>query len=103
MLTAARADGVELGGSGYRSRDDQVRLRRQNCGSSDYAIYEAPSTDCSPNTARPGYSNHEGGMAIDFSNCSTGSSCNSWLTANAGRYGFKNYPPEPWHWSTTGS
>lgn len=102
MLTAARADGVELGGSGYRSRDDQVRLRRQNCGSSDYAIYEAPSTDCSPNTARPGYSNHEGGMAIDFSNCSTGSSCNSWLTANAGRYGFKNYPPEPWHWSIDG-
>ena len=21
-----------------------------------------------------------------------------WLTANAGRFGFHNYPFEPWHW-----
>ena len=25
-----------------------------------------------------------------------------WLVANAGRFGFVNYPFEPWHWEWTG-
>jgi LAS superfamily LD-carboxypeptidase LdcB len=25
-----------------------------------------------------------------------------WLAANAGRFGFVNYPFEPWHWEWTG-
>jgi LAS superfamily LD-carboxypeptidase LdcB len=25
-----------------------------------------------------------------------------WLLANAGRFGFLNYPFEPWHWEWTG-
>jgi LAS superfamily LD-carboxypeptidase LdcB len=25
-----------------------------------------------------------------------------WLVENAGRYGFVNYPFEPWHWEWTG-
>jgi LAS superfamily LD-carboxypeptidase LdcB len=25
-----------------------------------------------------------------------------WLLANAGRFGFVNYPFEPWHWEWTG-
>jgi LAS superfamily LD-carboxypeptidase LdcB len=25
-----------------------------------------------------------------------------WMVANAGRFGFVNYPFEPWHWEWTG-
>ena len=57
---------------------------------------------CSPPTARPGQSMHEVGLAIDFSNCGSGSTCFRWLRANAGGYGFINLPSEPWHWSVNG-
>ena len=66
MLDAAAADGNNLCGGGYRDPSAQIALRRANCGSSDYAIYEAPSSACSPPTAPPGTSNHEQGTAIDF-------------------------------------
>ena len=26
-----------------------------------------------------------------------------WLAANAGSFGFRNLPSEPWHWSTNGN
>ena len=103
MLNAARADGVVLTGSGYRDPAEQIALRRQNCGTSNYAIYQAPSSSCSPPTAVPGTSNHEQGLAIDFRNCSHGSACFSWLSANASRFGMFNLPSESWHWSTTGN
>ena len=50
---------------------------------------------------------HEQGKAIDFTyNGRTIGSRSSpafrWLRDNAGRYGFKNLPSEPWHWSTNG-
>ena len=82
-------------------------MRRNNCGSSHYAIYEAPASSCSPPTARPGSSMHERGLAIDFtqggSTLSRGSSGFAWLKANAGSFGFRNLPSEPWHWSTNGN
>lgn len=109
MFAAARKDGITLGGSGYRSYASQVALRRQNCGTSDDAIYKWPSTACSPPTAIPGTSQHNKGHAMDLT-CNGGGSISShsspcwvWLEENAGRYGLKNYPPEPWHWSTTGT
>jgi probable HAF family extracellular repeat protein len=107
MLAAAEADGITFTGGGYRSPERQVELRRQNCGSSYYAVYEAPSSQCSPPTARPGRSLHERGLAIDFS-CrghlieSHDDPCFAWLDANAGLYGFINLPSEAWHWSITG-
>jgi LAS superfamily LD-carboxypeptidase LdcB len=104
MLDAAAADGVLLCGWGYRSSDEQIALRRQNCGTSDYAIYEMPASSCSPPTARPGTSEHEKGLAIDFENCSSQSTeCFQWLDGHAATYGMYNYPIEPWHWSTTGT
>jgi LAS superfamily LD-carboxypeptidase LdcB len=108
MLNAAAADGVSLSGSGYRDSSEQVALRAQNCGGSDYAIYEMSSSECSPPTARPGRSMHEQGLAIDFSANgsliqSRGSSGYQWLAAHGADYGFYNLPSEPWHWSTTGS
>ncbi len=107
LLNAASADGVELGGSGYRDSSAQVALRSQNCGSSNYAIYQMSPSQCSPPTARPGTSMHEQGLAIDFTGggsvLSRGSAGFGWLSGNAARFGFFNLPSEPWHWSTTGS
>jgi hypothetical protein len=107
LLDAADADGISLSGGGYRDPQAQVAVRRANCGTSDYAIYDMPPSQCSPQTARPGTSMHEQGLAIDFSaNGSLITSRSSpgfrWLAANAGRFGLRNLPEEPWHWSTNG-
>lgn len=108
LLTAADAAGIALDGSGYRNIDEQIQLRIQHCGSSDYAIWEMPSSDCSPPVARPGRSMHEQGLAVDFIVGgdlirSRSSAAYRWLAANAERSGFYNLPSEPWHWSTTGA
>lgn len=107
LLTAAAADGFNLGGGGYRSSGGQVATRRANCGGSDYDLYEKPASHCSPPTARPGQSMHERGLAVDFTwNGGLVSSRNAafqWLRANAGRFGLANLPSEPWHWSTNGN
>lgn len=104
LLNAARADGLALSGGGYRDPSSQIALRKQHCGTSYYAIYQMSPSACRPPTARPGQSQHEVGLAIDFSNCSYRSTaCYQWLAGNAARFGFYNLPSEPWHWSTTGS
>ncbi len=102
MIRAAAADGVYLSGGGYRDSAQQIALRQAHCGSSYYAIYQMPSSSCSPPTAIPGTSMHEQGLAIDFDNCSYGTSVYNWLSANAATYGLYNLPSESWHWSTTG-
>ena len=108
LLDAASAAGFDLGGSGYRDASGQIALRRQNCGTSDYAIYQMNPDSCSPPTAIPGRSNHERGLAVDFTNNgqiirSRSDAAFRWLAANAGSYGFSNLPSEPWHWSTDGT
>jgi LAS superfamily LD-carboxypeptidase LdcB len=108
MLLTAWRDGVNLCGGGYRDRDQQVRLRIQHCGSSEYAIYEMPSGSCSPPTAIPGTSMHERGLAIDFqcagqSMSGRSSPCFAWMAAHAAAFGLFNLPSEPWHWSVDGS
>jgi peptidoglycan hydrolase CwlO-like protein len=107
LLAAASAAGINFGGGGYRDPSGQIAVRRNNCGSSNYAIYEMPASQCSPPTARPGTSMHERGLAIDFtqggSTLTRGSSGFAWLRANASSYGFFNLPSEPWHWSTNGN
>ncbi len=107
LLTAAAADGINLAGGGYRSAEGQLRVRRNNCGTSNYAIYEMPASSCRPPTARPGSSMHERGLAIDFTYNGRGIGSRSnpayqWLAANASRFGLFNLPSEPWHWSTNG-
>jgi LAS superfamily LD-carboxypeptidase LdcB len=107
LLDAASADGIDMCGGGYRDPADQVAVRRANCGTSSYAIYEAPASSCSPPTAIPGTSQHEQGLAVDFtiggSTIGRGSAAFNWLKANAAGFGFYNLPAEPWHWSTTGN
>jgi hypothetical protein len=108
LLAAAERDGIVLSGGGYRDSSQQVALRRAHCGSSDYDIYQKPSSQCSPPTAPPGTSMHEKGLAIDFTYggrviSSRSSPAYRWLAANASSYGFYNLPSEPWHWSTNGN
>lgn len=106
MLAAATAAGLKLSGSGWRDYNTQVSLRKAHCGTSDYAIYEMPSSQCHPPTAIPGRSNHERGLAVDFTcsgrQVSKGDPCFNWLVANAGQYHFINLPSEAWHWSLDG-
>ena len=107
MVDLAASQGIDLGGGGYRSFESQIEIRKNNCGTSYYAIWQMPSRQCRPPTARPGASMHEKGMAMDFT-CdgalirSRSSKCFQWLAANAANFGFKNLPSEPWHWSVNG-
>jgi LAS superfamily LD-carboxypeptidase LdcB len=108
LLNDAAADGVMLCGGGYRDPQEQIELRRAHCGTSNYAIYEMPASQCSPPTAIPGTSMHEQGLAIDFTcngggTVSSGDECWDWLQTNAVGYGLYNLPSEPWHWSTNGN
>lgn len=108
MLSAADADGIRLSGGGYRSSARQIELRKKHCGTSYYAVYQMSPSRCRPPTARPGQSNHERGLAIDFTYNgrvinSRSSPAFQWLKANAASYGFYNLPSEPWHWSVNGN
>ena len=108
MVLAARADGIELRGKGFRSTSRQIELRKQNCGPTEFDIYEKSSSACSPPTAKPNRSLHESGLAIDFrhgeeSITSRSQPAYRWLAANAAAYGFFNLPSEPWHWSVSAS
>jgi hypothetical protein len=108
LVQDARRSGYQLTGTGYRTPDQQIDLRRQHCGTSHYAIYEMPSSQCSPPTARPGTSLHEQGLAVDFTCDGTliqnrHTACFTWLAANAPTLGLHNLPSEPWHWSADGS
>ena len=106
LLAAADADGVPLRGSGYRSRDRQIELRQKHCGPTHYDIWERPSNQCRPPTATPGRSMHERGLALDFTQhgraLTRESSGFRWLMQNAARFGLRNLPSEPWHWSVNG-
>jgi hypothetical protein len=107
LVDDAAADGVPICGNGYRDPQDQINLRRQHCGSSYYAIYQAPSSSCSPPTAKPGSSLHEQGLAIDFTcggggTVGYGDECYYWLQSNSEEYGLYNLPSEPWHYSVNG-
>lgn len=109
LLAAAKASGLVLTGSGYRNIYDQITIRKQYCGTTDYDIWDRPSWECSPPVARPGRSNHEKGVAVDFTGPdgdlvrTHDSPTYQWLAANAARFGFFNLPSEPWHWSINGS
>ncbi len=106
LLIAAREDGIFFGGWGWRTREEQIDLRRSHCGTSGHAIFDAPSSSCTPPTAIPGESEHELGLAVDFtengSTLTRGSAGFAWLSEHAADYGLINLPSEAWHWSTTG-
>ena len=103
MLAEAAKKGFVLSGSGSRTYEQQKALRIKNNCKPD--ILTSPSKSCTPETARPGFSKHESGKAVDF-NCAgekmKGSVCFNWLVTNAKSFGFYNLSGEPWHWSDNG-
>ena len=106
ILDGTSAAGIELGGGGYRSYQEQIRLRGVN-GCPD--TFQSPASTCRTPTAIPGNSNHEWGLAIDFKQngeptyLRRGSTGFSWLRDNEANHGLINLPSEPWHWSVDGS
>ena len=107
LVAALEAEGFDMGGWGYRNHQEQIDLRRSHCGSSEWEIWQKPSHQCRPPTARPGRSNHEKGLAIDFTESgrlitSRSSAVFQALQRLAPQFGLKNLPSEPWHWSVDG-
>lgn len=102
MVEAAERDGVTLEAtSSWRREQDQIALRRKNCGRSRQQIYELAPEQCRPTTARPGTSMHEYGLAIDIANGTKGSPEHRWLIEHGGEFGFlATEPTEPWHFAT---
>ncbi|MDP3276302.1 MAG: M15 family metallopeptidase [Deltaproteobacteria bacterium] len=91
MQSAARSAGVSISiVSGFRTMAEQQELyRRYLAGTGNLA-------------ARPGYSNHQSGLALDLNTSSGG--VYAWLTSNGGRYGFiRTVPSEIWHWEFRGA
>ncbi|MYB40359.1 hypothetical protein F4X86_03805 [Candidatus Saccharibacteria bacterium] len=93
-----------IGGWGWRPNARQIELREANCGKTEYDIWEKPASECNPPTARPGYSEHQDGLAIDFyclDKLLSKTNCDNfydWLDCNAAQYGLINLPSEAWHW-----
>ncbi len=90
MIAAARSAGINLSNtSGFRDNEKQQQLyNRYKQGKGNLA-------------ARPGHSNHQGGISMDIGGVGGyGTRAYKWLAANAGRYGFVNdVKGEHWHWT----
>lgn len=70
-------------------KSGQIELFVEHGGNTTYA-------------ARPGYSNHQEGKAIDIAGIAKQNDTSAlfkWLQKNAGKYDFENYKPECWHWN----
>jgi hypothetical protein len=94
MQEAAARAGVNIRiVSGFRTNAEQQRL---------YNCY----TQCNCNNcnlaARPGYSNHQSGHALDLNTSESG--VLNWLNNNGRRFGFsRTVPSEQWHWEWWGN
>jgi D-alanyl-D-alanine carboxypeptidase len=118
MFDAAQAAGLLIGlTSSYRSYTDQVATYNN-------WVRVNGSTDAADTvSARPGYSEHQTGFAVDLDatingkecslDCFTGSEEYQWMLNNAAAYGFieryppgmtsvTGYSPEAWHWRYVG-
>lgn len=90
MRAAARAAGVDLiVNESFRTMEQQQSF---------WSKFQAGGSLA----AKPGYSNHQGGIALDIDlNDDAGKPrpAASWLPANASRFGFRRtVKSEPWHW-----
>jgi hypothetical protein len=91
LQTAADKAGITLSvNSGFRSMAEQQHL---------YSCYQNKSCNNGNLAARPGYSNHQNGRAVDLATSNW-----TWLANNAGRFGFKRtVPSERWHYEFSGA
>lgn len=88
MKAAADEAGVTLTlNSGFRTNDEQRYF---------YHCYQTKECNDGNLAAKPGYSNHQNGRALDVST-------SKWLKENAGSFGFRRtVPSEPWHYEYDG-
>jgi hypothetical protein len=113
MVAAARTEAPEIAVdpdllkifSGYRRPDyDAARCAvENNCNGRERAVCSAHRTGLAMDL----YLGHAPGYAADSSAdpnrlFMTEGAAYRWLVANADRFGFVNYPFEPWHWEWTG-
>lgn len=117
MFAAAKADGVNLQlSSGYRSYNYQV-------GTYNSYVKQGGQTYADTISARPGFSEHQTGLAVDIEpvsrqceivDCFANLPEGKWLAANAYKYGFlmrypadklniTGYDYEPWHFRYIGT
>jgi LAS superfamily LD-carboxypeptidase LdcB len=107
LLDAANASQPLKIDNSYRTCQQQVQLRRQNCETiKEDEIFTKNPKSCKITTEIPGQSLHSEGLAVDFA-CDGSikfeeSSCYTWMKNNASKYGFHEHREEPWHWSLTG-
>lgn len=94
-ITAAKEGVILRANSGFRSMEKQEHL---------YSGYSQglPGFNLA---AKPGYSNHQSGEAVDIADCATPDTrTHRWLSANARRWRWVNTgmtftaQKEPWHW-----
>ncbi len=93
MAQAAAKAGVTLKiVSGFRTMAQQQYL---------YSCYVNCNCNGCNLAAKPGYSNHQSGHALDLNTSSPG--VLNWLNANGAKYGFsRTVPSESWHWEWWG-
>ena len=93
MAKAADAAGVTIAiVSGFRTMASQTYL---------YNCYKNCNCNNCNLAARPGYSNHQSGHAVDLNTSAPG--VLTWLNKNGATYGFKRtVPSEAWHWEWWG-
>jgi len=114
MVAAAKTAGYSLTAeSGYRSYGTQVSVYSNEVKNFGQTIADTES-------ARPGYSEHQTGWAIDIAtagcieDCFGGTAAGKWALENAAKYGFtQRYPEsksaitgyrhEPWHYRYVGT
>ncbi|KAJ3096340.1 hypothetical protein HDU97_006013 [Phlyctochytrium planicorne] len=89
MKEKAKADGVNLKlNSGFRTMAEQEHL---------YKCYQTKKCNHGNLAAKPGFSNHQNGIALDISVSQT--KTYNWLVAHAKANGFiRTVPSEKWHW-----
>jgi len=109
LIAGARAEGLVISPlSGYRSYNTQVSVYNNEVATNGQAVADTQS-------ARPGTSEHQTGLAIDvggggcgIEDCFGNTAQGKWVAANAYKYGFiiryvpgkqdiTGYRPEPWH------
>ena len=93
MRAAAAQDGIALVLNGaWRSNTKQTQLYTKFLAAKERGEDPAP-------VARPRWSNHQAGTAVDIRTAGVHAKAYDWLVANAHRFGFKRtVAVEKWHW-----
>jgi hypothetical protein len=110
LVAAARAQGLARHGealmlvSGYRGADEEAeRCADGGCGTASRAKCSAHRTGLALDLYLDHLPGQDPTSTDDANRAAMARSPEyRWLVANAGRFGFVNYPFEPWHWEWTG-